>query len=194
MHGCPVFDNRSDTKRTTRAHRSPRRPTACVPPRPVQWTVCERCRWCIRPVCGAVTHDSIAVKIPRHSLGDVARKRYRPSAITSHANTAGAIGGRRCSCRCRGAGILTGTVRVCAATSRHAVCRSCASVQRARRWRRSSSLQKSFSPVASSWPIMPAIPIIASRPLLISFVFMSKSSCGFRGFRPSGSKPRLPLS
>ena len=39
---------------------------------------------------------------------------------------------------------------------------------------------------------MPAMAIMARRPLLSSFVCISASSAGFVGLRPSGSQPRSP--
>jgi len=62
------------------------------------------------------------------------------------------------------------------------------------RWTIMRAHEKSLVPVASSWPIMPTIPIIARRPLFNSFVCISFSSVGLVGLKPSGSQPRSPLA
>ena len=51
-----------------------------------------------------------------------------------------------------------------------------------------------FSPVTSSWTIMPLTAIIASLPLFSSLVCSSLNSSGLSGLSLNGSKPRSPLS
>ena len=54
------------------------------------------------------------------------------------------------------------------------------------------STQKSLPPVASSWPTIPAIAIIAARPLFSSFVCISLNSAALAGLNPAGSNPKSP--
>lgn len=51
---------------------------------------------------------------------------------------------------------------------------------------------KSFSFVTNSCAIMPAVEIMARRPLRISLFCSSKNAAGSVGLRPRGSKPRSP--
>merc|ERR1719353_2175910 len=53
---------------------------------------------------------------------------------------------------------------------------------------------QSLSPVAHSCATMPEIASIARRPFMISFVFISFASSASLGMRPSGSKPRSPMT